>query len=54
LLENVSEGNVFKKEKPAKWKCINCGYVHDGDEAPSVCPACKHGQEYYEVLAENY
>jgi len=54
LLENVSESNVFKKENPVKWKCINCGYVHDGDEAPEVCPACKHGQEYYEVLAENY
>lgn len=54
LLENINEGKVFKKDKPVKWKCRNCGYVHEGDEAPDECPACKHPKEYYEVLAENY
>ena len=54
LLENVKAGNVFKRGKVVEWKCRNCGYVHDGKEAPKVCPACKHPQSYYELLAENY
>lgn len=54
LLENVEKGKVFKKDKEVFWKCRNCGYVHKGKEAPKVCPACKHKQEYYEILAENY
>tara|TARA_Y100000310_G_scaffold185141_1_gene185231 strand:+ start:2093 stop:2665 length:573 start_codon:yes stop_codon:yes gene_type:complete len=54
LLENVKENKVFKKDKTVKWKCRNCGYVHEGKEAPDICPACKHKTEYYEILAENY
>lgn len=54
LLENVKNGKVFKKDQPIKWHCRNCGYVHEGTEAPEICPACKHPQAYYEVLAENY
>lgn len=54
LLENVKNGTVFKKDQPTKWHCRNCGYVHEGTEAPEICPACKHPQAYYEVLAENY
>ena len=54
LLENVKKGKVFKKDKPVKWKCRNCGYVHEGPEAPKVCPACKHPQSYYEIWVENY
>ncbi|MFC1570272.1 rubrerythrin [Candidatus Omnitrophota bacterium] len=54
LLANVEGGTVFKKDAPVKWLCRNCGYVHEGPEAPNVCPACKHPQAYYEVLAENY
>jgi len=54
LLENVKEGKVFEKDKKVKWKCRNCGYVHEGVEAPKICPACRHRQEYYELLAENY
>lgn len=54
LLENVKDGKVFKKDKKVKWKCRNCGYVHEGKEAPEVCPACKHAQSYYELLCENY
>ena len=54
LLENVTSKKVFKKDKKVKWKCRNCGYVHEGTEAPEVCPACKHPQAYYEVLEENY
>lgn len=54
LLENVKQGKVFKKEKIVKWRCRNCGYVHEGKDAPETCPACKHPQKYYEVIAENY
>jgi rubrerythrin len=54
LLDNVKKGAVFKKDKPTEWKCRNCGYVHEGSEAPKVCPACKHPQSYYELLTENY
>ena len=54
LLENVVKKQVFKKEKPVKWFCRNCGYVHEGPEAPLKCPACQHPQSYYELLAENY
>jgi rubrerythrin len=54
LAANIANSEVFKKKAPVKWHCINCGYVHEGDEAPRECPACKHPQSYYEVLAENY
>jgi rubrerythrin len=54
LAANIAGSEVFKKKAPVKWHCINCGYVHEGDEAPKECPACKHPQAYYEVLAENY
>lgn len=54
LLENIETDNVFKKDKIVKWKCRNCGYVHESEEAPKVCPACKHGQAYYEIKEDNY
>ena len=48
LLKMVADGTVFKREKPIKWKCSKCGYVHVGTEPPEVCPSCKHPREYYE------
>lgn len=54
LSANISGGSVFKKDASAKWHCRNCGYVHEGPEAPKECPACAHPQSYYEMLAENY
>ena len=54
LLENVKKKQVFKKDKVVKWKCRNCGYVHEGKEAPDVCPACQHKQSYYELWMGNY
>jgi rubrerythrin len=54
LLENVKNNTVFKKDKVVKWKCRNCGYVHEGKEAPKECPACKHPQSFYELFCENY
>jgi len=54
LLENIDNKQVFKRPSVVKWKCRNCGYVHEGEEAPKECPACKHPQAYYELLCENY
>ena len=54
LIENVTKGEVFKRTSAVKWHCINCGYVYEGTEPPKVCPACRHPQSFYEVLAENY
>jgi len=54
LLKNIKEDKVFKKDTVVKWKCRNCGYVHEGKEAPQECPACAHPQAYYELLCENY
>lgn len=54
LLENVKKHEVFKKASAVKWRCRNCGYVHEGASAPDKCPACDHPQAYYELLAENY
>jgi rubrerythrin len=54
LLDNVKNNVVFKKDKVVKWKCRNCGYVHEGNEAPKECPACKHPQSFYELFCENY
>lgn len=54
LLQNIKDGKVFKKDTVVKWKCRNCGYVHEGTDAPKSCPACAHPQSFYEVQAENY
>lgn len=54
LAANVTSGEVFKKKSSMKWHCTNCGYVFEGTEAPRECPACKHPQAFYEVLAENF
>jgi rubrerythrin len=54
LLDNVESGRVFRRDEVVKWKCRNCGYVHEGPEAPDTCPACKHPQEHYELWVEAY
>ncbi len=54
LAKNIADGTVFKKDKPVVWRCRNCGYLHEGTEAPDVCPACAHPQAYFEVLGENW
>ena len=54
LAANIADGEVFRKKAPVKWHCRNCGYVHEGAEAPDICPACRHPKAHYEVLAENY
>lgn len=54
LLKNVEAGTVFKKGGSVVWRCRNCGYLHEGNEAPGLCPACAHPQEHFELLAENW
>jgi rubrerythrin len=54
LQDNVASGQVFKKKEPVKWHCANCGFIFEGTEPPKECPACRHPQAFYEVLAENY
>lgn len=54
LLENLNDGDVFKKGSIVIWKCRNCGHIHVGLEAPTVCPVCNHPQSYFEIKAENY
>lgn len=54
LLERVRTGNVFRRDQPIRWRCRNCGYVHEGTEPPEVCPACGHPRAFYEPMAENY
>jgi len=51
---NVDSGQVFKREKPVMWRCLNCGYIAEAAEAPKACPACAHPQAYFELLGENY
>ena len=52
LLEMVENDTVFKREKPIRWKCAVCGYIHEGTEPPGKCPCCKHPKEYYEPEGE--
>ncbi|MDK2925268.1 MAG: hypothetical protein PWQ41_1042 [Bacillota bacterium] len=54
LLQRLKEGTLFTRSTPIKWRCRNCGYIHEGTEPPEVCPACAHPRAYYEPAAENY
>ncbi len=54
LAKNIADGVVFKRKKPVRWVCRNCGYVHEGPEAPGTCPACAHPQAHFELEAMNY
>lgn len=54
LLENIEKDMVFKRDKPVRWRCRNCGYINVGPEAPEKCPACAHPRAYFEILTELY
>ncbi len=54
LVANIENGTVFKKEKSVVWRCRNCGYTHEGEEAMDLCPACVHPRAHFELLGENY
>lgn len=54
LLASLKEDKTFKGDAPLGWKCRNCGYIHEGEEAPDFCPACNHPKAYFERKVENY
>jgi rubrerythrin len=54
LKANVDAGKAFKKDQKTVWRCLNCGYLYEGIEAPKMCPACAHPQAYFEILSENW
>jgi rubrerythrin len=54
LLANLESGQVFKRGDKVVWRCRNCGYLHEGTEAPHLCPACIHPQAHFELLGENW
>jgi len=54
LAENIENDKVFKKDEKVLWKCGNCGYIHEGTEAPKLCPSCIHPQSHFEVFEETY
>ena len=54
LIANLENHKVFHKDNAVKWHCRNCGYVHEGTDAPDACPACKHPKSHFELFCENY
>jgi len=54
FMNNIAAGRVFRRDQSTIWYCANCGYLHDGTEAPDQCPACAHEQAYFQLLAENW
>ena len=54
LADNLQAGKVFKRNGKVVWRCRNCGYLHEGEDAPKICPACLHPQAHFELLGENY
>jgi len=54
LLKNIEKDEVFKRSEKVAWACRNCGYIHNGDTAPDVCPCCDHPKAYFELKANNF
>lgn len=54
LMANIEAGRVFTRKEKVTWRCRNCGYLHEGESAPGMCPACAHEQAHFELLAENW
>jgi rubrerythrin len=54
LLEELEAGTFFKKDEPVRWRCRNCGHIHEGPEAPGICPACTHPRAYFELVEGKY
>ncbi len=54
LAANIGAGRVFRREQAVVWRCRNCGYLHQGNSAPEMCPACAHPQAHFELLGENW
>ncbi|MBE5981295.1 MAG: rubrerythrin family protein [Paenibacillaceae bacterium] len=54
LLDSLENDKTFKGDAPLGWKCRNCGYIHEGVDAPEICPVCAHPKAYFERKSENY
>jgi len=54
LAANIEADRVFKRDEVVVWRCRNCGYLAEGQEAPAMCPACAHPQAHFELLGENW
>lgn len=54
LIQNVANGKVFKKDQKVQWICRNCGFIHEGESAMDICPACLHTQAHFQLFVENY
>ncbi len=54
LADNIEKGLVFKRPEKMVWRCMNCGFVHEGEEAPHLCPACAHPQAHFALICENW
>jgi rubrerythrin len=54
LMKNIQDGKVFRKDESTKWICRNCGYIHEGKEAPDTCPACLHAKAHFELLCDHF
>ncbi|MTI82015.1 MAG: rubrerythrin family protein [Firmicutes bacterium] len=54
LIDNIEQNNVFQRDEKVKWKCRNCGYLHEGTKAPETCPACEHPQKFYQLWCQEY
>lgn len=54
FIENIEKHRVFSRPQTATWRCLNCGYTHDGPEAPQECPACIHPQAFFELVCKNW
>lgn len=54
LAANLAADRVFKRDEESTWRCLNCGYIHVGEEAPDKCPACVYPRDFFELLCENW
>jgi len=54
LADAIADGTIFKKTEKAKWRCDNCGYIHEGEHPPEKCPACQHDKGYFMLHFREY
>ena len=54
LLEELEAGTFFAKDEAVRWRCRNCGHIHEGPDAPETCPVCNHPQAYFEQVEGHY
>ena len=54
LAANLKTDRAFNRDEERAWRCLSCGYIHTGTEAPDKCPACVKPRGYFELLCENW